>query len=196
MRKIPFPKMLLFTACILVPAALASAQETKTGEPQADVHQPPPNEQPDVRGNMLRQLGLTREQFQQIRRIQVERGPMMKEAQLRFREANRALDAAIYADEVNEAVVQARLKDIQIAQAEVQRLRYMNELAVRRILTPEQLVHFRELRERFERARQNLEDARPFRNMRQMERQVLPNDQRTMPPQTGSVKQDQTKPDQ
>jgi Spy/CpxP family protein refolding chaperone len=171
MRRNPFMRLLGFAACVVMTAANAFAQDNKVSEPQqAEIHQPPPNQPQDIRGNVLRQLGLTREQMQQIRRMNAERGPLMKEVQRRFREANRALDDAIYADEVSDADVQARLKDVQLAQAEIQRLRFMNELAVRRILTPEQLVRFRELRERFEQARENFENRRPFRNAQPMER--------------------------
>jgi hypothetical protein len=41
------------------------------------------------------------------------------------------------------------LKELQLAQAEAAKLRYLNELGLRKILTPEQLARFRELRQRF-----------------------------------------------
>ena len=44
--------------------------------------------------------------------------------------------------------------------AEVARLRFMNELAVRRILTKEQLVRFRELRRRFDARGANIQNGR------------------------------------
>ena len=171
MKNIPVIRLLMLAACILTTAAIAFAQDNGVPEHQPpEAHQPPPHQPQDIRGNVLRELGLSREQFQQIRRMNAERGPLMKEAQRRFREANRALDDAIYADQINEADVQARLKDVQLAQAEIQRLRFMNELAVRRILTSEQLVRFRELRERFELARENFERRKPFRDGRPMDR--------------------------
>lgn len=56
----------------------------------------------------------------------------------------------------------------------------MNELGVRRILTPDQLARFRELRQRFEQARRNLENR------------VWPDDnQRNGPGMTGNRKMDQ-----
>src|SRR5207237_5219391 len=67
------------------------------------------------------------------------------------RDANRSLDQAIYADNINEDEIQTRLKEMQMAQAEVVKLRNMRELAVRKILTQEQLTKFRQLREEFER---------------------------------------------
>ena len=188
--------LFMLFAGLMLSGAVAAQDQRSTEMPPADLqHQP--NSQPDGRGNLLRQLGLSREQIEQIRRIQGERGPEIRDAQRRFRQANRALDEAIYADDVNETEVQARLRDVQTAQAEVQRLRYLNELAVRRVLTSEQLVRFRELRDRFEQARKNAEPNRPFRNMRPMMRQ-RPDDAKTpanaIQP-APVVKHDQSKPD-
>ena len=149
---------LLVTVLILF-ASAAIAQDTKPPEAQ-----PTPNQPQDVKTNVLRQLELSQEQIQQIRRVNMTRKPLMDEAQKRSREANRLLDEAIYADTINETDVQARLKEAQLAQADVARIRFMNEVAVRRILTPDQLVRFRELRQQFEQARENLETRRPFKN--------------------------------
>ena len=116
------------------------------------------------RPNLLAELGLSREQIQQIRRINQERRPAMMEAQRRMHDANRNLDMAIYKDTVSEEEFQARLKEVQAVQAELVRLRFETELAVRKVLTPEQLVRFRELRQRFEQMRENIQDKR--RDMR------------------------------
>jgi len=158
-------------------AGAVAAQDNKAPEPQPDTPQANANRPPENQGDLFRQLGLSVEQLQQIRHIKQEQRPLMDEAQKHFREANHALDEAIYADQVNDADFQARLRDVQAAQGEVQRLRFMNELAVRRILTPEQLVRFRELRERFEQARRNMQ-GRPFRDegVRPMRGRMLRND--------------------
>ncbi len=139
---------------ILILAGIVGAygQETKPDEPQDTPVQPV---QRDDRMSTLREIGLTPVQIREIRRLNMERKPQMEAAQTRLREANRLLDEAIYADQVNEADVQARLKEAQSAQAEVFRIRSMSEFAIRRILTPDQLVHFRELRQRFEAARED-----------------------------------------
>lgn len=151
---------LLFSLAAFLFAGSIDAQENRSGEPTPDVQRPAANQPQDVRANMLRQLGLSREQIQQLRRINAERQPHMENAQTRLRIANRALDEAIYADQVNEADVQVRLREMQLAQAEVIKIRFINELAVRRILTPEQLVRFRNMRQRFERAREEAENSR------------------------------------
>lgn len=152
--------------------------------PPEEMQRPPMNQPQDRRGDALRELGLSREQMQQMRRLNMERRPLMNEAQRRVREANRALDDAIYADEVNETEVQARLKELHAAQGDVIRVRFMNELAVRKMLTPEQLVKFRELRARFEESRQNFERQRQNRQnnpMRPMDQRMPGNPARPQP---------------
>ena len=135
----------------------------------------PPNGRQGDRGQLLRELGLSQEQFQQIRRMNQERKPVMEAAHRRLNEANRALDQAIYADTLNEQDIEAKVKEAQAAQADMVRLRFMNELQVRKILTPEQLVKFRDLREKFERMREDfkerIDDRRP--NMPPMNNQNL-----------------------
>jgi Spy/CpxP family protein refolding chaperone len=147
--KRPFYLVLL----IAISVTAVSAQEAKPSDQTPDTQRPAGQ---DNRGNLLQQLALAPDQVQQIRRLNQQRKPMMDDAQRRAREANQALDAAIYADQVNEDDVKAKLHDLQIAQAEVARLRFTNELAIRRILTSDQLVRFRDLRREFaEAAREN-----------------------------------------
>jgi Spy/CpxP family protein refolding chaperone len=141
---------------------------------------------------MLRELGLSREQIEQIRQVNLERKPLMDEAQRRSRAANRALDEAIYADQLNEAEVEVRLKEAQLAQGELARIRYMNELSVRRILTPEQLTRFRELRRRFDEVRKGFKNRgalggdAPFRRrMHRDDSKAAPGGQRPQQRQNG-----------
>ena len=109
---------------------------------------PPEGENPR-RPNLLEELNLSDVQIRQIRQLNQERKPMMMAAQHRFREANRLLDETIYGDVENETEIQTRMQEVQAAQAELIKLRTMNERAIRKILTPEQLVKFRELRNQF-----------------------------------------------
>ena len=121
------------------------------------------------RPNLLAELDLSKEQIQQIRRINREKQPFRRAAQKRLEEAKRNLDQAIYADVTSETEVQSRLKEVQIAQAEVFKIRSMTEYAVRKILTAEQLSKFREIRRQFmERLdnRQNLRRNRQLNNLR------------------------------
>jgi Spy/CpxP family protein refolding chaperone len=116
--------------------------------------EPPPNggnefTPPQKRPNLLQELGLSKAQIQQIRRINTERRPTMQAAKKRLDDANFALDEAIYGDNFSESDIQARLKEVQMAHAEVLKNRTFNETAIRNVLTPDQLVRFRQLRREF-----------------------------------------------
>lgn len=143
--KLLFP-VLVFTSLLMLTAASAFAQQQDTPPDDAQAARP-------TRPNLLATLGLTPDQIQQIKQINRERRPPVQEAVRRLREANRALDAAVYSDVVDESEFQTRLTEFQAAQAEVARLRFQSELAIRKILTPEQIVRFRELRRKFAEAR-------------------------------------------
>lgn len=136
----------------------------------------------DERPKLLQALGLSQDQIRQIRLMNRDRKPAMEAAQLRLREAGRALDMAVYSDDLDEASVQAKLAQFQDAQAEVARLRFQGELSLRKILTPDQLVQFRRLRAR---VAQNREERmkrrelpptdRPLQRIRQLPRQTRVN---------------------
>ena len=151
------PRSLFIAAAAAVLFAIpASAQNG----PPADA--PPPDRQvsDESRPNLLKELALTREQIRQIRRMNQARRSLMEEASRRLREANRALDMAIYGDTLSEDDVAARLKEFQLAQAEVAKLRFRGELELRKLLTAEQLGKFRQLRERFGRGRERRQNRR------------------------------------
>lgn len=162
-------KLSTFLKIIILTATLSFGSNIFAQEVKNDEQPPQQNPQPaaDAKIALLRHLGLTREQIQQIRRINVERKPLMDAAQQRLRDATKQLDEAIYADNLAEGEFPERLKNVQIAQAEVLRIRFMNELAIRRVLTPEQLVKFRALRDRFEAAQQNIQNQRRERMVNQ-----------------------------
>lgn len=145
---------------------------------------PPPDEasqfQPQ-RPNLLEHLGLSQDQIRQIRAMNRDRKPLMDAAQRRLRETNRTLDMAIYGDALDESAVHARLKEFQHAQGEVARLRFQSEIELRKILTPDQLTRFRNLRARLARARQAQQQQgqpgtgdRPLQRIRQLPRQQQP----------------------
>lgn len=160
-----FKSLIFFTFLILFGAVFTNAQNIQENQP---------NERQNVRPQRLfEQLGLSREQIQQIRRINQEKQPLMREAQEKLREANRALDAAIYADNANEEEIKTRLTNAQTAQAEVVRIRTSIEFEVRKVLTTEQLAKFRQLREDFAKQmqeRQTTKEKRP--NLRRNNRSL------------------------
>ena len=193
MNTLNFYRIIFLAAFSLALAAIAIGQDTtdpKTQETPRPAANQGGNQQMDVRQKVLMQLGLSRDQVQQIRRLNQERKPLMDEAQRRFREANAALDLAIYSDQPSDSDVEARLKDFHLAQAEVAKLRFANEYAVRKILTPEQLVRFRELRRRFEEIRREMETRRPLNRNGDVDRPAQDNGQ----PLRRFLKQKQQRP--
>jgi Spy/CpxP family protein refolding chaperone len=146
MKNVLSPKAVLAIMFVLTGAGSAFAQNA----PRPDFGPPPFEEGPQVkRPNLLRTLGLTPAQMQQVRRLNQARKPQMDAALIKLREAGRALDETIYADVLDEAAFRVRLNELHQAQAEVARLRFTGELNVRKILTNEQLGRFRQLRKRF-----------------------------------------------
>jgi Spy/CpxP family protein refolding chaperone len=106
--------------------------------------------------NLLARLNLTPEQFAQLREIRRQSDADARALGRRLRLARRALDEAIYADALDETVVEGRAREVAGAQAALVRLRAQTEMRVRRVLTPEQLQTFRQLRQR---ARRRLRDT-------------------------------------
>ncbi len=191
-----FPVLVLAFAFV---SGVFAQDETSDEAKSRDVQRPMAKQPRDLRNNALRQLGLSREQMQQIRRLNADRRPIMVEAQNRFRLANRAVDEAIYADLADETLIQARLKEVQLAQAEVAKIRFMNEFAVRKILTPEQLSRFRELRLRFEQTRRNSENQSQSGDDRRVNGRAHDRDvispRRNPPPLRRVLRQNQQRPE-
>lgn len=169
----------IFTVLFLLTfAGIISAQDIQDD--------PPPPMEKQQRPNLLRELGLTREQVQQIREINQSNRQDLRAAQQKVGEARRDLDVAIYAEKADDANVQIKLREFQDAQADAARLRANIEYQIRKVLTPEQLIRFRELREKFERFRNNRQENRgqnpnQFRMRNQLRNKRLNN--RPLPPQ-------------
>lgn len=113
--------------------------------------------------DLFRELGLSKEQIKKIRDLRISGRDAVSAAQKQLREANKALDAAIYADVLDEQLIELRIIERNQAQAAVGRLRTMSELDLRKILTPEQLLKFREIREVYEKRQQEIKEMRSER---------------------------------
>lgn len=163
-------------ALVLFGVSFVGAQETlPTPDPAKQQLTASPDQ---TRADMLAELGLTREQFQQLRQMNAARKPMVESANKRLRLANRSLDEVIYGDAVDEGEFRARLKEYQEAQADVARIRFENELTLRRVLTPDQLTKFRAVRQHFaderKALRQQNRPAQNIRRLRQVNRNQVP----------------------
>ncbi|MFL6284884.1 MAG: Spy/CpxP family protein refolding chaperone [Pyrinomonadaceae bacterium] len=117
---------------------------------QSAAQQQPTEEAPaaDAAASLLSQLNLTAAQVSQMREIREQSVPQALTLTRRLNQARRALDESIYSDALDEALVEQRVREVAEAQAAVVRNRAQTELRVRRVLTPEQLQTFRDLRNR------------------------------------------------
>ena len=122
------------------------AQEPPTPEPQESA--PARRRLRRERPNLFARLNLTPEQLTQLREIRRESEVEARNLGRRLRLARRALDEAIYADALDERAIEERARELSAAQSALVRLRTQTELRVRRVLTPEQLQTFRQLRQR------------------------------------------------
>jgi Spy/CpxP family protein refolding chaperone len=96
--------------------------------------------------DLMLQLNLTPEQIEALRTIRQEQLEQKRAANQRRRLAQRALDEAIYVQNADEATVESLARELAASQAEVIRLQALAELRFRRVLNPEQLGRFLNLR--------------------------------------------------
>jgi Spy/CpxP family protein refolding chaperone len=93
-------------------------------------------------------LNLTPDQIQKIRTINAELKDQRQAAIQHLRQAQRALTEAIESPTPNEALIDQRSHEVADAQAATIRLRSLAEARILQVLTPEQRIRLREMRQR------------------------------------------------
>ena len=96
---------------------------------------------------MLGPLNLTQDQIQKIRSINADLRVERDEANLRLRLAQRSLREAIQSPTPDETLISQRSKEVADAQANTIRLRSLTEARILQVLTPDQRIKLRELRQ-------------------------------------------------
>jgi len=130
---------LLFTLSISI-----AAQNTQQQQNAGDAGLPTQTTQAD---QMLGPLNLTQDQIQRIRSINAELREERQAAGMRLRLAQRALTEAIQSSTPDEMLISQRSKEVADAQANTIRLRSLTEARILQVLTPEQRIKLRELRQ-------------------------------------------------
>lgn len=92
-------------------------------------------------------LNLSSDQIQQIKAIREQNNQQWRAARQRLRQAQGALDEAIYSDNADEALIETHTREVAEAQTALLRMRALTELKIRRVLTQEQLNTLRTLRQ-------------------------------------------------
>src|SRR5262245_27676140 len=113
----------------------------------------PPDQAPaeNRQGNQftdLRPLNLTPDQIQKIRAINFELKDQRQAAGMKLRQAQRTLAEAIESPTPNEALIEQRSREVAEAQSNTIRLRSLTEARILQVLTPDQRLKLREIRQR------------------------------------------------
>jgi Heavy-metal resistance len=141
---------------------------------RVDYYQDPPPQSQSNAPDLVQELQLTPEQRQKIRAIREETRNERTTVNQRLREANFALEQALYADNPDEVLIEQRLRDVTAAQAASTRMRIHTEIRIRQVLTREQVAIWRTLRQPSGRP---LRDLR-IQNQRRNRRGILNRDRR------------------
>ena len=147
-------------------AQTAAPQQSQTDPAQMRANQV--NQAPD-----LAQLNLTPDQIQKWRAINAELKEGQQAAFLRLRQARRTLAEVIESPTSNEELIKQRAKEVSEAQAEITQLQALRQARILQMLTPEQRLKLREIRQ------QNLATRRP--NNQQLPRNGLGRSQDGLP---------------
>ena len=122
---------------ILIISAQSRAQTGTQPQPSEPAQAQPQPTQATM-ADMIGQLGLTPEQIQKWRAINQELKEQQQSANLRLRQARRALADAIESPTPNEELVKQRAREVSDAQAATTQLQALREARILQTLTPEQ----------------------------------------------------------
>ena len=160
---------------LLVLIGFLSTIPPATGQTAQQPSATPEPQQGSAGGDPIRQLNLTPEQREEVRRIRQSNKEERAAINQRLRDANQALEAELDSDKPDEAVVEQRMRDVGTAQAAAMRMRILTEVRIRRVLTSEQLRVLRGLRQE---AQQTQRER--FRNERRQQRREALDDGRAL----------------
>ena len=168
--------LLLIGAWVQVRAQTPVPQNpVEPGQTQSQTQANQANQPPD-----LAFLNLSPEQIQRIRSINAELKDQRQAANQRLRLAQRALAEAIESPTPNEGLIEQRSHDVAEAQATTIRLRSLTEARILQVMTPEQRIRLKEMRQRNQAARRQANQQLP-RNVLQQRRQGLPRNVNAQP---------------
>ena len=141
-------RFIVVTAMLVTLSMSIQAQGAPQQQNTAAPAQPQTQAQTQAQADqMLGALNLTQDQIQKIRSINAELQEQRDEANLRLRLAQRSLREAIQSPTPDETLISERSKEVADAQANTIRLRSLREARILQVLTPEQRITLRELRQ-------------------------------------------------
>lgn len=165
--RILFPLILLMA----IAGIKVSAQTTQNAEP-AQTQAGQATQLPD-----FAQLNLSPDQIQKIRTINADLKDQRQAAGMKLRQAQRALAEAVEAPTPNETLIEQRSHELADAQAATIRLRSLTEARILQVMSPEQRLKLREMRQRNQAARRegNQQQQLPGNLLRQRQQRMQRN---------------------
>ena len=136
----------LLTIIFILAGTLVSVQaQTSTQQPPTqDATQAQTTQAP----NLQVELGLTPDQIQKWRAMNQELRPQEVAGTVKVRQARLALAEAMEAQSPNEDVIKQRAKELADAQSVMTQLQALRQARMLQILTPDQRIKLKEIRER------------------------------------------------
>jgi Spy/CpxP family protein refolding chaperone len=190
-RWILFPAILLLAIPSIV-GAQTPPQQNPSEPAQTQTQATQAGQLPD-----FAQLDLKPDQIQKIRGINAELKEQRQAAGMKLRQAQRALAEAVESPTPNEALIEQRSHELADAQAGMIRLRSLTEARVLQVLTPEQRIKLREMRQRNQAARReaNRQQQVPGNLLRPRQQKMQRNgNQSPLRPNQRKLQRQQTRP--
>jgi Spy/CpxP family protein refolding chaperone len=141
-------RLMLSVVAILFGASAGVVAQTTQPPGQTD---PLQAQSQNIQANQVpdfRLLNLTPDQVQKIRTINMDLKDERQTANQKLRQAQRALADAVESPTPDEALIAQRSREVAEAQANTIRLRSLTEARILQVLTPEQRMKLREMRQR------------------------------------------------
>lgn len=162
---------------ILLPAIIGVRVRAQTPTPQNPFE--PARSQVQAPVNQAGQLpdfaelNLSPDQVQKIRAINAEVKDQRQAAGIKLRQAQRAFDEAVESATPNETLIEQRSHELADAQATMIRLRSLTEARILQVMTPEQRIRVREIRQRNQALRREANQQRLPGNVLRQRQQGL-----------------------
>ena len=165
--------LFIWLAAVLLLAFASASNYSQTSDAQnqtapAAQTQNAPAQAPAL--SLPAELGFTPQQEQQWREINREFRTQEMAANLKFRQARLALNEAMESATPNEGIIKQRAKDLADAQSAVTQLQALRQARVLQILTPEQRIKLKQIRERAQAFRREQQNANGMVGGQQMKR--------------------------
>ena len=154
--------------CLTVGAlmlVMATFQPAKAQSPQQQSQNDVSQTQLTQADQMLGPLNLTPDQIQKIRGINADLRDQRQAANFRLRQSQRALAEAVESPTPNEELIEQRSREVANAQAATIRLRSLTEARILQVLTPEQRIKLREIRQRNQELRRSNNQQLPVNGL-------------------------------